>query len=183
MGWSLNSPKISSSGNPLVLKVSYRSITSLGMLTGVQCERRMSFPVITFLKKSLPGGFIGLLWWYISIFPGVHLLDVPIHILLNVGGKNSFSPHQFQGRVVRAFCVGQSCSRFRWRKIIQPKIAVATRWNIINLTRSSPRCHLRSYSLICIKNHLFIVGIVPILNKELEFIYQYDCSDRTCVYI
>ena len=31
-------------------------------------------------------------------------------------------------------------------------------------------------------NHLFIVGIVPILNKYLDFIYQPDRSDRTCVY-
>ena len=33
-----------------------------------------------------------------------------------------------------------------------------------------------------IKNHLFIVGIVPILNKELEFIFRSDCSDRMCAY-
>ena len=31
-------------------------------------------------------------------------------------------------------------------------------------------------------NHPFIVGMVPILDKELEFIYRSDCSDRTCVY-
>ena len=30
--------------------------------------------------------------------------------------------------------------------------------------------------------HLFIVGIGPILNKELEFIYRSDRSDRTYVY-
>ena len=34
-----------------------------------------------------------------------------------------------------------------------------------------PRCPLRSHSMVCIKNHLFIVGIGPILNKELEFIF------------
>ena len=39
------------------------------------------------------------------------------------------------------------------------------------LTRSIPICHLRSHSLVCIKNRLFIVGIGPILNKYLEFIY------------
>ena len=33
-----------------------------------------------------------------------------------------------------------------------------------------------------IENHLFIVGIGPILNKELEFIYWSDRSDRTYVY-
>ena len=49
-------------------------------------------------------------------------------------------------------------------------------------TCSSRRCPLRSHSLVCIGNHLFIVGIVPILNKELEFIFRSDRSDRTCVY-
>ena len=38
-------------------------------------------------------------------------------------------------------------------------------------TWSSPRFSLRSHSLICIKNHLFIIEIGPILNKELEFIF------------
>ena len=46
-------------------------------------------------------------------------------------------------------------------------------------TGSSPRCPLRSHSLVCIENHLFIIGIGPILNKELEFIYRSDCSDCT----
>ena len=32
------------------------------------------------------------------------------------------------------------------------------------------------------QNHLFIVGIGPIINKELEFIYQYDRSDCTYIY-
>ena len=41
---------------------------------------------------------------------------------------------------------------------------------------------LRSHSMVCIENHIFIVGIGTILNKELKFIYQYDCSDRTYVY-
>ena len=36
-----------------------------------------------------------------------------------------------------------------------------------DLTCSSPRRHLCSHSLICIKNHLFIVGIGPIRDKEL----------------
>ena len=35
------------------------------------------------------------------------------------------------------------------------------------LTCSIPRCPLRSHSLVCIENHLFIVGIGPILDKEL----------------
>ena len=49
-------------------------------------------------------------------------------------------------------------------------------------TCSSPRCPLHSHSLVCIENRLFIVGIGPILNKELEFIFQSDQSDRMCVY-
>ena len=31
------------------------------------------------------------------------------------------------------------------------------------------------------QNHLFIVGIVPIRNKELLFIFRSDQSDRTYV--
>ena len=50
------------------------------------------------------------------------------------------------------------------------------------VTCSSPRCPLCSHSLVCIENHLFIVGIGPILNKELELIFRSDRSDRTCVY-
>ena len=49
-------------------------------------------------------------------------------------------------------------------------------------TGYSPRCHLRSHSLVCIKNHLFIVGIGPIFNKVLQFIYRFDCSNCTCIY-
>ena len=36
--------------------------------------------------------------------------------------------------------------------------------------------------MVCINNHLFIVGIGPILNKWLEFISRSDRSDCTCVY-
>ena len=50
------------------------------------------------------------------------------------------------------------------------------------LTGSSSRFHLRSHSLVYIKINLFTVRIGSILNKELEFIYQSDCSDRTCIY-
>ena len=49
-------------------------------------------------------------------------------------------------------------------------------------TWSSPRCPLRSHSLVYIENHLFTVGIGPILNKELEFIFWYNRSDHTYVY-
>ena len=34
-------------------------------------------------------------------------------------------------------------------------------------TCSSPRSPLRSHSMVCSKNHLFIVGIGPICDKEL----------------
>ena len=52
----------------------------------------------------------------------------------------------------------------------------------LHMTWSSPRCPLRSHYLVCIENHLFIIGIGPILNKELKFIFRSDCSDRICVY-
>ena len=53
----------------------------------------------------------------------------------------------------------------------------------LHMTCSSPRCTIRSHSLVCIKNHLFIVGIGTILNKELELIFRSDRSDHMCVYI
>ena len=49
-------------------------------------------------------------------------------------------------------------------------------------TCSSPIRALRFHSLVCSKNSLLIVGIRPILNKELELIFRSDRSDRTCVY-
>ena len=49
-------------------------------------------------------------------------------------------------------------------------------------TDSIPKCPLRSHSLVCIENHLFIVGIGPILNKELKFNYRSDCSYFTFFY-
>ena len=49
-------------------------------------------------------------------------------------------------------------------------------------TCSSPRCPKRSHSLVCIKKNLFIKGVGPILNKEIEFIFRSDQSDRLCVY-
>ena len=48
---------------------------------------------------------------------------------------------------------------------------------------SRPRFLLGSHSLLCIKNHLFIAGIGPTINKELKFIFRSDQYDRTCVYI
>ena len=51
-----------------------------------------------------------------------------------------------------------------------------------HMTGSIPRCPLLSHSLVCTENHLFIVKIGPILNKDLEFIFRSDCSDCTYVY-
>ena len=53
----------------------------------------------------------------------------------------------------------------------------------LSTTWYSPRCLLRSHFLVCVKNHLFIVGVGPILNKEPGFIFRSDCSDRACLYI
>ena len=52
----------------------------------------------------------------------------------------------------------------------------------INGTCSSPRCPVRSHSLVCSENSLSIVGIGPILNKDLELIFRSDRSDRMCIY-
>ena len=49
-------------------------------------------------------------------------------------------------------------------------------------TCSSPRRDVCSHSLVCSENSLLIVGIRPILNKELEIIFRSDRSDRTYVY-
>ena len=48
-------------------------------------------------------------------------------------------------------------------------------------TCSSPRRPVRSHSLVGSENSLLIVGIGPILNKDLEHIFRSDCSDHTCV--
>ena len=50
------------------------------------------------------------------------------------------------------------------------------------MTCSIPRRAVRSHFLVCSKNYLLIIGIEPIINKEIELILWYDCSDRTCVY-
>ena len=68
-----------------------------------------------------------------------------------------------------------------WNIQNEIKKGCGSRDRVYSMTGSSPRCPLRSHSLVCIENHLFIVGIGPILNKELEFIYQSDRSDRTYV--
>ena len=53
---------------------------------------------------------------------------------------------------------------------------------MLYLTCSIPRRAVCSHSLVCSKNHLLIVGIGKILNKELELIFRSDRSDRTCIY-
>ena len=50
-----------------------------------------------------------------------------------------------------------------------------------HMTWSIPGCTLCSHSLAYTENNLFIVGIGPILNKELEFIFRSDRSDRAYV--
>ena len=38
----------------------------------------------------------------------------------------------------------------------------------LSMTCSSPRCPVPSHSLVCSENSLLIIGIGPILNKELN---------------
>ena len=47
------------------------------------------------------------------------------------------------------------------------------------LIGSSPRWPLQFYYLVCIENHLFILRVGLILNKEIESIYRSDRSDCT----
>ena len=47
------------------------------------------------------------------------------------------------------------------------------------MTCSSPRWAVRSHSLVCSENSLLIVGIGPILNKELKLIFRSDSSETT----
>ena len=48
------------------------------------------------------------------------------------------------------------------------------------MTCSIPRRAVRSHSLVYSENLLLIVGIGPLLNKELKLIFRYDRSARTC---
>ena len=50
------------------------------------------------------------------------------------------------------------------------------------MTCSRPRRDVRSHSLVCSENSLLIIGIGPVLNKELELIFRSDRSDCTWVY-
>ena len=56
---------------------------------------------------------------------------------------------------------------------------VMVKW-CLSTTCSSPRGAVRSHSLVCSEKSLLIVGIGPILNKELEFIFR---SDHHKIYI
>ena len=65
-------------------------------------------------------------------------------------------------------------------------IRISFFWYVAEVTIgpcSVPIFPLRSHSLVCIENHLFIVRIGPTLNKEQGFIFRSDNSDCKCVYI
>ena len=68
------------------------------------------------------------------------------------------------------------------QNIDKPEIGEVKRHARKLMTWSSPRCPLHSHSLVCIKIHLFNVEIGPIINKELEFIFRSDRSDRRSVF-
>ena len=75
--------------------------------------------------------------------------------------------------------------RYTWRNLLLMwSKRVEMNLNLLKpyLTGSIPRYPLRSHTLLCIENYLFIIVIWPILNEDLEFIYQSDCSDRKYVY-
>ena len=68
---------------------------------------------------------------------------------------------------------------------IDKKEAVPSNLVMLFYTWSIPRYTLRYYSLVCVQNHLFILGIGTIFHKELELIFRSECSYRsyrTCVY-
>ena len=69
-----------------------------------------------------------------------------------------------------------------WSCILFVLVKLRTNQLVMSMTWSSPIFPLRSHSLVCIENHLLIVVIGPIINKELEFIFWSDCSDHTRVY-
>ena len=58
-------------------------------------------------------------------------------------------------------CVAEELSVSRHMCNIESKLQVKLMSWLIQ------RSHLRSHALVCIGNHLFIVGIVPIMDKEL----------------
>ena len=65
---------------------------------------------------------------------------------------------------------------------IDKKESAPSNLEMLFYTWSIPRYTLRYHSLVCVQNHLFIIEIRTILNKEFDLIFQSDRSDRTCVY-
>ena len=96
-----------SSGQPLVLKLLYHSMTSSVMLIEAQCDRRRRLPISRLSKSILPGGYIEVLgrlhqkYGQYQSRCGVHPINVPVHILLDGGGNYFCSRPYFQGEVVR----------------------------------------------------------------------------------
>ena len=139
MGWSLTFPNMSTYGHPLVLKVSYRSITSSVVLKGVQCERQryfllegskktFSLEVLLMSQNDLSDCSI-----YIDFVP-VFILLIYLYIFACMGPYNLLVVHNSSKyELSGAFGFGNSCARFLRSKIIQTKIAVAKIWIIINL--------------------------------------------------
>ena len=50
------------------------------------------------------------------------------------------------------------------------------------MTCSISRRAVRYHSLVCSEKSILIVGIGPIINKELKLIFRSDRPDRTFVY-
>ena len=67
------------------------------------------------------------------------------------GGQDSDEETYFKRKII--------IIRYRWGNMLEIITGEAT--------CSSPRCPLRSHSPVCRKNHLFIVGMGPIFDKEL----------------
>ena len=68
-------------------------------------------------------------WYIYRLCSGVHIIDLPVHIRLGVGGKPSCSPRQF----LETFVLDSPASGFDGGKLFSQKIAVTKRWTIISL--------------------------------------------------
>ena len=116
MVWSLNSLDTKSSGHPLVLNVSYHSITSSVIFIRVQCESRRGFPVEG-SQKIVLGLYIRFLV-YINCIPGLILL-MYLEIFYWLEAENLLIVHDSsKDELSRYFCVDQSCARFRRKKMV-----------------------------------------------------------------
>ena len=169
MDWLLKSPKMSSSGHPLVLTVSQNLITSSVILRGVQCERLRRFPVRR--QKSPPGGCIGGLERFIRPFDiyllcsGVHPIYVPGNIFLKGEGKNIVVHDRFKDKLSGAFCFRQSCDRFRRRKIIQPKNSSGN-----NMNYHSFRDFLKGINSWADRTHFLAVQLNRSISGKCQFL-------------